>query len=53
MESYFNDYYYAQVSNWRSDVELTPRGMRGVKYRCAPEYCQEVEHEKVFWDFSP
>lgn len=26
MESYFNDYYYAQVSNWRSDVELTPWG---------------------------
>ena len=26
MESYFNDYYYVQGSNWRSDVELTPWG---------------------------
>lgn len=26
MESYFIDYYYVQVSNWRSDVELTPWG---------------------------
>lgn len=26
MESYFNDYYCVQASNWRSDVELTPWG---------------------------